>query len=44
MQKAKDTKNKASLILEYNALKSTVVQPSDWHTGAGTEWTGKKRY
>ena len=25
-------------------LKSTIVQHSSWHTGAGIEWTGKKRY
>ena len=35
---------KTCLILQYNALKSTVVQYNSWHIRAGIEWTGKKSY
>ena len=31
------------MILKLSTLKSTVVQ-YNWHTGACTEWTGKKSY
>ena len=35
---------KAFLILQHSTLKSTVVQYSSWHTGAGIEGTGRKSY
>ena len=34
----------SELVLYYSTLKSTVVQYSNWHTGAGIEWTDKKSY
>ena len=44
-RKQTNIKNKKTfLILQYSTLKSTVVQYSSWHTGAGIEWTGKKSY
>ena len=30
--------------LIFITLKSTVVQDSSWHKGAGTKWAGKKSY
>ena len=40
----KNAKNKTVLILQYRTLKSTVVQYTSWHTGAGIKWRGKKSY
>ena len=36
--------NKIFLILQYSALKSTLVEYNTWHPGAGIKWTGKKSY
>ena len=31
-------------VLQYSALKSTVVQYNRWHTGAGFKWRSRKSY
>ena len=32
------------MFKSYSTLKSSVIQYSSWHTGAGIEWTGEESY
>ena len=43
-KKQTQKRKKTFLILQNSTLKSAVLQNNSWHTGAGTEWAGKKSY
>ena len=44
IHKKQANKKVKKIVLQYNTLKSTVVQYNSWHMGADTERTGEKSY